>query len=250
VRLGTTSYIYPADVITNIRKLAGRVDDIELVIFEADREDNLPDRETLDELIRIGSDHNMTYTVHLPLDLGFAHEAPSVDKAIRVIRKTQALSPHGFIVHLDGRSPGDKIDAMRWLENSLSSLEILSREVCELEKLCVENLENHHPEMIDSILEKTGVSCCVDVGHLWKQGVDPLPSLTRWMSRTRVVHIHGVGKRDHKRLSLMTDDKLDPVVKFLRGNFDGVLTFEIFNERDLVDSMETFHRSLGRIVVS
>jgi sugar phosphate isomerase/epimerase len=246
VRLGTTSYIYPADIITNIRKLADRVDDIELVIFEADREDNLPDRETLDELIRIGSDHNMTYTVHLPLDLGLADDVPSLDKAIRVIRKTQALSPHGFIVHLDARRPGDNIDAKRWLENSLSSLEMLSGEV-EPEKLCVENLENHRPDMIDSILEKTAVSCCVDVGHLWKQGLDPMPALERWMPRARVVHIHGVGTRDHKSLSLISDDKLDPVVEFLHGNFDGVLTFEIFNERDLVDSMETFHRSRKRI---
>jgi sugar phosphate isomerase/epimerase len=246
MRFGTTSYIYPADIITNARKLAGRVDDIELVIFQADSEDNLPDREVIDELTRIASDYNMSYTVHLPLDLGLADQAPLVDKAIRVIHKTQVLSPHGFIVHLDGRIPGDRIDARRWLENSISSLEILFGEV-KPEKLCIENLENQHPDMIDSILEETAVSCCVDVGHLWKQGLDPVPTLERWMPRARVVHIHGVGKRDHKSLSLISDDKLDPVVEFLHANFDGVLTFEIFNERDLVDSMETFRRSRERI---
>jgi sugar phosphate isomerase/epimerase len=247
MRLGTTSYIYPADIITNARKLAGRVDDIELVIFQADREDDLPGQDTIAELIQIASDYNMSYTVHLPLDLGLADQAPLVDKAIRVIHKTQVLSPHGFIVHLDGRIPGDRIDARRWLENSISSLEILSGEV-EPEKLCVENLENQHPDMIDSILEKTSVSCCVDVGHLWMQGLDPMPALERWMPRARVVHIHGVGKRDHKSLSLMPDDKLDPVVEFLHSGFGGVVTFEIFNERDLLDSLETLQRSLARII--
>ncbi len=246
MRLGTTSYIYPADIITNARKLAGRVDDIELVIFQADHEDDLPDRDAIDELIQIASDHNMTYTVHLPLNLGLAGPSPSVDKAIRVLHRTQALSPHGFIVHLEGRNPGDKINVDRWLENSISSLELLS-EVVEPQKLCVENLEDQHPEMLDAILNKTTVSCCVDVGHLWKQGYDPLRPFARWMPRTQVVHIHGVGKRDHKSLSLMPDHKLDPVVELLHSGFGGVVTLEIFNERDLIDSMEAFRKSSERV---
>ena len=35
-RLGTTSYIIPADILPNVRYLADKVDDIELVLFEAD----------------------------------------------------------------------------------------------------------------------------------------------------------------------------------------------------------------------
>jgi len=35
-RLGSTSYVYPADLVTNARQLAGRVDDIELVLFETE----------------------------------------------------------------------------------------------------------------------------------------------------------------------------------------------------------------------
>ncbi|HTY21846.1 MAG TPA: cobamide remodeling phosphodiesterase CbiR [Desulfomonilaceae bacterium] len=247
MRLGATSYIYPADIITNARRLAGSIDDIELVIFEVEQEANLPDPGTIEELIRVGADHNMTYTVHLPTDIGMADKEPCVEKAIRVIRRTEGLSPHAFIVHLDSNPPNHRLDPAPWLENSLSSLEILCAEMSEPEKLSVENLENHSPEMIDSILERIWVSCCIDVGHLWKQALDPLPSLTRWMPRARVVHIHGVGNRDHKRLSLIPDDKLDPVVKLLHENFDGVLTFEIFNERDLIDSMRAFRRSLQRI---
>jgi len=34
LRLGSTSYIYPADLLTNTRQLAGVVQDIELVLFE------------------------------------------------------------------------------------------------------------------------------------------------------------------------------------------------------------------------
>jgi len=170
MRLGATSYIYPADIITNARRLAGSIDDIELVIFEVEHEANLPDPETIEELVRIGADHNMTYTVHLPTDIGMADREPCVEKAIRVIRRTEGLSPHAFIVHLDGNPPNHRLDPAAWLENSLSSLEILWAEISEPEMLSVENLENHNPEMIDSILEKIKVSCFVDVGHLLETG--------------------------------------------------------------------------------
>ena len=33
-RIGSTSYIYPADILTNVEKLCRSVDDIELVLFE------------------------------------------------------------------------------------------------------------------------------------------------------------------------------------------------------------------------
>ena len=35
-RFGTTSYIIPADILSNVRYLAGKVRDVELVLFEID----------------------------------------------------------------------------------------------------------------------------------------------------------------------------------------------------------------------
>ena len=43
-RIGTTSYIIPAGILPNVRHLAGRVSDIQLVLFETDEQgSNLPD---------------------------------------------------------------------------------------------------------------------------------------------------------------------------------------------------------------
>ncbi len=57
MRLGTTSYIYPADIITNVRRLAGKVQDVELVIFELDEGSNgLPDDDTIAELNALSAD--------------------------------------------------------------------------------------------------------------------------------------------------------------------------------------------------
>jgi sugar phosphate isomerase/epimerase len=248
MRLGTTSYIYPADIITNVRRLAGKVRDVELILFELDDGPNsLPDDNTISELKSLGAGHDMTYTVHLPLDLRLASERPAVSKAIRAIRNTERLLPHGYIVHLEGEEDlKEPDDLKRWTDNSIRSLEIICGEVMHSGQVCVENLENHSQLMLESVLDRMPVSCCVDVGHLWKQGVNPLPFLDRWLSRARVVHMHGVGDRDHKRLSLMSPMELDPVVEVLRERFQGVLTFEVFSERDFSDSLAAFQESSRR----
>lgn len=247
MRLGTTSYIYPADITTNVRRLAGTVMDVELVIFECDEYgSNLPDKETIDGLIHLAENHDLTYTVHLPLDLRLADEDPLIEKAVRVMRCTMPLTPHGFILHLDGAGGGESLSQHRWTENCLRSLAFLSGEVADETKLCVENLEDQSPERMDGILERTGVSCCIDVGHLWKQGLDPLPCLDRWLPRSSTIHLHGMGSRDHKRLSLVPQEKLDAVVGRLLGNFHGVVTLEVFSEDDLAESLRAFNASVRR----
>ena len=69
-RVGTTSYIIPADILPNVQYLAPRVDDVQLVLFETDEYgSNLPDAALRGQLVELGARHGMTYTVHLPLDL-------------------------------------------------------------------------------------------------------------------------------------------------------------------------------------
>jgi sugar phosphate isomerase/epimerase len=248
MRLGTTSYIYPADMLDNVRKLAEAVDDIELVIFESPAfGDNYPDKNTVKELSRLASAHNLTYTIHLPLDLKLAEERPLLDAAFRVIDCTGELNPHGFVVHLDGTADADTPAMDRWIENSVKSLERMAIEAGGAHRLCVENLDDQSPAMLDRLLTHMPVSCCVDIGHLWKQGLDPVPCLSAWLDRTKVVHLHGVGTRDHKALSLTGASQLDPVVRLLSERFEGVLTFEVFSEKDFLDCQVTFAQSMARI---
>ena len=55
-RLGTSSYIIPDDILPNVRYLAGKVRDIELVLFEVDDGQNsLPSAEVIDELIKLAA---------------------------------------------------------------------------------------------------------------------------------------------------------------------------------------------------
>jgi sugar phosphate isomerase/epimerase len=248
MRIGTTSYIYPADIITNVRKLAGRVEDVELVIFEVDDQyNNLPDVPTINELRSIASDHGMTFTVHLPLDPGLADSGASLDKVLRTVDATAGLGPFGYVLHPDGiqaQGPdnlGPEFDAF------IRGAERVIAEVGSPEMVCIENIENQQPFVLDAIFDLLPVSCCADIGHFWKLSMDPVPYLESWYQRTRVVHLHGVGSRDHKSLSLMPPSEIDEVVSRLCRGFHGVLTLEVFNERDLLASMDALSESMIRV---
>jgi sugar phosphate isomerase/epimerase len=242
--LGTTSYIYPADIAANVRKLAGKVGDVELVIFELKHEGNIPDEKVMEELIHVGNEHGMTYTVHLPLDLELGGDQPAIMKALKVIDRTAPLKPAGYVVHLDGFLAGGESERA---ERSLATLNILSEAVPDPRLLCIENLETEDPVFIDAILNSSPVSTCVDIGHLWKGGLDPVPILKRRLERTRVVHIHGISGRDHKSVSLVPRADLDPVIEHLLEGYHGIVTIEVFSEGDFASSMASIRSSMERL---
>jgi sugar phosphate isomerase/epimerase len=248
MRIGTTSYIVPADMITNVRHLAGRVADVELLFLEVDDHWNrLPEQETIHEIARLGGAGNMSFTVHLPLDVRPGAENGTLGSAVAVIRRTRALSPWGFVLHLDGVDGRTTRDEEASLNRVVRAIELLGREAGAVEAICVENIEGRPTHWMDFVLARSGASCCADVGHLWKDGVNPVPLLEAWLPRLRIVHLHGVAHRDHVSLSLTPEEQLDAVVDILSDGFAGVVTLEIFSEADLLGSLEAVQMSMERV---
>lgn len=254
-RIGTTSYIIPADILPNVQFLAPQVDDVQLVLFETDEYgSNLPDAALCAQLNELAAAHGMTYTVHLPLDLrlGDGGDAGHVSlaKARRVIEATADLHPYAYTVHLDGRDLGPGLPAhalRRWQDASRAALEIVCGWLDAPERLCVENLEAWDPEAFAPVVAALPVSRTIDIGHLWLQGVDPLDHLGRWLDRARVSHLHGINQRDHASLAHMSDTQLDRVLASLVARFSGVLTLEVFSEADLVSSLAALRASIARV---
>jgi sugar phosphate isomerase/epimerase len=250
-RLGTTSYIIPDDILPNARYLAGKVRDIELILFEVDDgPNNLPTSEVIDELSQIASQHDLTYTVHLPLDLklgadGSEHDQ-SLVKAKRVIDCTRGLDPWAYVLHLDGRSVRTSTDTeliKRWQDQSVRALEITAAWAGGAGKLAVENLETYPLDFIQPVLDRIPVSRCVDIGHLWLDGHDPIPYLQAAWPRTRVIHMHGISERDHRSLAFMPQENVRLVWnELIRLNYEGVLTLEIFSEEDFASSLEVIEK--------
>jgi sugar phosphate isomerase/epimerase len=246
-RLGTTSYIIPDDILPNARYLAGKVKDIELILFEVDDgPNNLPSPQVIHELVQIASGHGLTYTVHLPLDLKLGEDGSERDqslvKAKHVIDCTRGLDPWAYVLHLDGKAVRTSTDAeqiRRWQDRSVRALEIVSAWAGGAQKLAVENLETYPLDFIQPVLDRIPVSRCVDVGHLWLDGHDPLPYLQAALPRTRVVHLHGIAERDHRSLAFMPPGKVRAVLEeLLRAQYEGVLTLEIFSEEDFISSLD------------
>lgn len=251
LRIGTTSYIIPDDILPNARYLAnlpGRpIQDIELVLFEVDDgQNNLPDDAAVAELADLSRQTGLTFTVHLPLDLRLgtngSEQHESLAKARRVIERTRALRPWAYVLHLDGRAVKDTPAGpayQRWLEQSLRALELAAGWAGSPELLAVENLEGYPLDFWEPVFEHSPVMRCVDIGHLWRDGHDPLPYLERALPRTRVIHIHGIGERDHQSLALMPQEQLVAADHcLLAGGYAGVLTLKVFGQDDFNASLQ------------
>ncbi len=249
-RIGSTSYVYPDDILPNVEKLAasGDVDDIELILFEVDDgPNNIPSEALISQIDTLARQANISYTVHLPLDLTLAADGSaqheSLVKARGVIERTLPLDPFAFVFHLDGKG----LQTPGWVDRSLRALDMVMGWVPDPALLAVENLENYPSNYLNPVLARAPISRTTDIGHLWKMELDPMDYLPAWLPRTRVIHIHGMAERDHHSLALMPPEKLDPVVRYLlEAQYSGVMTLEVFETMDFFTSQAALMASLNR----
>lgn len=248
-RLGATSYIIPDDIIPNLRYLSGRVDDVELVLFEWDGWSNMPSPKDVAEMARMAQAHGLSYTVHLPLDtrLGSPNEAEriaSIGKCRRVMDLMGPVRPFAWILHLHGDRRGDPPtdDPARWLaQNRQSLLELLNVTAVNPRTICVETLD-YDFNRVAALVETLDLSVCLDIGHLLANGRDVPTHLNRWFERARVFHLHGVQTDgvDHRHIGHIPEGLLEDLAYRLAQLPAGdtrVMTIEVFGEADFEDSM-------------
>jgi sugar phosphate isomerase/epimerase len=246
LRLGTTSYIIPEDILPNVEYLADKVQDIELVLFEVDDgPNNLPDTHSIEQMTHIAHNHHLTYTVHLPLDLNLGSDGSeqhvSLKKAQKVIECTRALNPYAYVLHLDGKevkpNPSQSI-LQHWYKKSIQALEIVAGWAGSSELLAVENIEGYPIDFLEPVFAQFPASRCVDIGHLLLDKHDPLPYLEEHIQHTRVIHIHGINQRDHSSVSFIPEPTRIEIMRMLkRAAYKNILTIEVFNQDDLISSM-------------
>lgn len=255
-RMGTTSYIVPDEILPNVRYLAGKVRDVELVLFEVDDGlNNIPSPVVIEELKRLAQEHDLTYTVHLPLDLKLgsqgAEQDVSLRKARRVIEDTRDLDAWAYVAHLDGRSVlGEQNPAVLavWQDQALRALDLAAGWIGDPLRLAVENLERYSLDFLEPIMARSPVSRCVDIGHLWLDGAMVKPYLDQALPRTRVIYLHGISGRDHQSLVHISEQDLDEVMHALcEANYCGVVTMEVFSEENFIGSLKALNDSLNRL---
>ena len=243
-RLGCTSYVYPDDLLPNVRKMAPIVDDIEIVLFETESLSNLPGPDAIAALREISEQHGNTYTIHFPIDkkAGASDKKERhyfQDQALKIMQLAHPLHPFAYVLHLEGISESASPDELAaWQANSMETCEkIATSGGVDSNIIAVENL-GYPVEWNVPIIEHFGFSFCMDIGHLWLYRKNWKNILERYLGKTRVMHLHGVSKgKDH--LSLLKNDQeaLRILVREYLPSFQNVLTLEVFSKEDTFDSI-------------
>jgi sugar phosphate isomerase/epimerase len=253
-RLGATSYVIEDGLVGNAAYLADRVAGMQLVLFDLPSgPSNLPDEAEIATLAHIGRSRGFDYVVHLLSDIapvdGLHEWQKPLDQAQDLIARTLPLDPT-YIVHLNGRAlRNHEMSPDAWLRGILRSLEQVTTWVEDRSRLAVENLEGYAPDFVVAAVSQGGVGRCVDVGHLWLDGIDPIPWLMQAGDALQVVHLHGVGERDHMALTHTSPAQVDAVVQqLLRQEFEGMLVLEVFGNEDFEASMGALEASVARVL--
>ena len=255
-RLGVTSYVYPAALLPNVTALAPYVDDVELVFFESSDCSNLPSDAELGQLGDLAAEHNLTYTVHFPIDQKLGSESREerermAAQALRLIDLTEGLHPYAYLLHVDGidrHADATRVD--QWQQDALPLLRRIHLRVRDPRLICLENLDFPYA-WCQPLLDAFGFSVCTDAGHLWQGGYDWRAHVGQYLPQTRVIHLYGTGAGTmHFSLAAAPPALARDFVAAIAG-FAGVLTLETFEYDDTRTSIERLGECLkqcGRLV--
>lgn len=260
-KLGCTSYIYPADIIPNVKQMANYVDDIELLFYEWSEKSPSLTPDSCRTLNEIAQEQGISYTVHLPIYFPLHNTEQAISneyltKIIDIMVQTADLNPYAYILHLEGiqfTSSTREINQWqantRWLCESLVSSSAVKASLVQTpknlciptvgyNKICIENL-NYPLAWHIKLATDFDFSLCLDVGHLWKYHTGEWFSLLQTaLPKTRVMHLHGEKQQqDHISLKKSDPNRLKTLLDEIRKSYNHILTLEVFNEKDIFESL-------------
>ena len=241
-KIGTTSFIYPDSYVQNVKMLAPYLDEIELILFES-ASDSLPSNLEIKELFSLANEYDLSYNIHLPIDISLGAPEPStqhfaLETIKQVIDLTASLSPTTYTLHL----PYDEIDfenerIKRWKERIHNGMEALCTSGINSRIISIETL-NYPLEWVEEILIGFNLSVCMDLGHLILFGLDMKDVFDRYKNRTSIIHLHGANEhRDHKPLEFLSSSNLKTILEMLK-QFKGVVSIEVFSYEHLNASLK------------
>lgn len=248
-RAGAPSFIFPADYVINVQRLAPYVDEIELLVFESHAE-SLPSKETISELTRLGHDSGITYNVHLPLDL---HLAPTSENARQkaldlLLGAMERVVPLGAVthtLHLDYREKDHHPDTVAaWQARMRNQVnQVIETGPLDARQISIETLD-YPPCYFDPVINDLGLAVCLDIGHLIRYGYDVAAAIAAYGERTDIIHLHGVADgRDHLSAHRLSVAVRQIIVPFLRM-YNRSLSLEVFTPQRLKDSLDWLGKTI------
>ena len=244
--VGCPSYILPVrenNLLANVRFLKDRFDLVQLLYFGRDYLDEVMSPRIISELLAVREDSGLSYTAHLPSDLGLLNppgpHADALDVIERVMDATAPLAVEGYVLHLDlfdacVKPPAPGAGQRGSFGAALAALAARLGE--RASSVYIENI-GYDLAPFGDLLMASPFPVCMDAGHLAHYGHDFAAFMGTFAARVRQVHLHGVaGGRDHRPVPGLEPGYVKRVMDFARGN--GVpLIVEVYGEEDLAASM-------------
>ncbi len=246
-KICTTSFIYPAGYVENVRRVGPFFDEIELLVFETPARKGDICRRDVEILKTFGKEFDFTYNVHLPYDISLCHSDTRKQKnAAKTLKSVMdllsPLSPSSYTLHLPfiGNSQ-NKADIKNWREKTEKGLLMLLETGVEPGIIAIENLD--YPfEWIYPAIEKFNLSVCMDMGHLFLYGYDHKNFFDKYKDKILIIHLHGVKDgKDHLALDCLPKILQNDTVNILK-KFEKTLSLEIFSYNNLISSLNLFEK--------
>jgi adenosylcobalamin phosphodiesterase len=249
MQIGTTSYIYPDNIIPNVRRLINLVDDIELVLFEGKDYSNLPSIDDVNTLRKISEETGISYTVHLPIDLDICSKDAefrkfSLKRTIEIMKLTSPLNPRGYIVHLPRRNViperfnrGEVESEEMWILRTTRSLSEIFIEFGN-ENIFIENL-SYSIKHILPLIEEFDFKLCLDISHTLKCSDNWEEVFDKNLTKIKVIHFYGPKREGEEHTGLQNAERnfvKSAVDKIMSSGFSGLLTLEVFGTEDFFES--------------
>ena len=241
-KIGTTSFIYPDHYLPNVKMLGPYLNEIELLLFES-AYDSLPSKHEINELSMLAKEFDITYDIHLPLDIYLGDKNPIIrrrafESVQHVIDLTLPLMPSVYILHLSFNEDLSKTDNInKWQEHIYESMDKLLSTGIKSRSIAIENLM--YPfEWVEEVISSLNLSVCIDIGHLILMNAEIKETFDKYCNRTPIIHLHGVKNNlDHLSLDKLTDNEASDIMEILKG-YAGVVIIEVFSYDNLQASLK------------
>ena len=248
--LGTTSFIYPDDYVSNVKRIGPYLDEIELLFFESSRSDSLPAPTVINELSLLSENLDLKYNVHLPTDVSISHperdrQHRAVDAIKEVLMLVSPLSPTTCTLHIDYSEPSFSAKTVSaWQDRVRPNLAKILDMDLDSSRISIETLD--YPfELIEDVVEEFGLSVCLDLGHMILYGYDIDAAFKKYSDKTSIIHLHGVADdHDHLALDCLPDTIKFKIIEILR-KFNQTVSLEVFSYSNLASSLNWLEAAWG-----
>jgi sugar phosphate isomerase/epimerase len=240
--IGATSFIYPDDYVPNVKLLGPYLENIELLLFESDVTGALPSTRVIRELAGLAADFSLEYNVHLPTDISISsgnqqQQLLAVETVIKVAERVAPLSPATLTLHVPWNEDSLGEDTIkRWQQRVSKNLRRILACGIPAQLISVENLD--YPfEWLGPIISELDLAVCLDCGHLMLQGGDIHSFFNAYAAQIPIIHLYGIQTNHFHDALDQIPDKLMVEITRLLGQFDGMVSLEVFSFAHLQASL-------------